>query len=987
MIKKSLKGCLVSVIGLAAIITSSSVYAANTDVVVALDPGHGGGDPGASAGGLVESDLTWKIATRVKAILDRTSGITGVLTKKESENLNREQRTINAQNNNADLLVSFHINSSEGSNRLSGAEVYVTHSRAQKRYYEYSSILGNDILNNLRNVGVRSYSNTPKVRIGSEDDKYSDGTIADYYGIISWPIHKDIPAVLVEHAFINNPYDRANYLNDSMLTKMAEADAKAIIKNKELFRRNYYGTINTGIYTLDYIQNKSGNSYIGGYIDIAEWVGNDCRKPSTTPKLTLKSTDGTVNKEMFVSYQNMIRYYFDTNIDKLDLNKEYYIEAELTGSKNIAPESKKIQRVSLPNKTLKQDYKERIVKVINNKIVFSEGEYSGDIKTNVEEVKLVQNSKQENYIAGFVNIEEIVNGVSRNPRSMPEIRLKSTDGTVNLKTYVGYEGNAKYYFDKNIQYLDTSKEYYIEISLTTEDNISKNKTQKLAIGNKEIGKFDVITVNAKNDNFVLNYIGTINTELNQMKIIQNAKGDNYISGNIYIAEWVGNDCKKPSTTPKMTLKSTDGKIQKNMYVNYENGIGYYYDVNIEKLDKTREYYIEVDLTNPNNMADENSKKQTAKMSINGEVGTTTDNIKVITNKNIIKFVDSSLYEGTINTEINQIKVIQSGDKDYISGYIYVAEWVNGECKTPKEIPEIKLKARDGSYETKMYVGYESGIKYYFDKYIGNLDTNKEYYMEVKLSGKKNIAPEESKKQEVRMKKDEEIGRKINGDKVVTEGNNIKIKADTYEGNINTELYKMQIIQNGAGQDYISGYIYVAEWVKGECRTPREIPELSLKSTDGKFETKMYVGYEGGIKYYFDKYIGNLDTNKEYYINVKLTGKNNIAPEVNKTQTARITPQGEIGRCKNGNIVQVKGNNIKIVKDTVQTLSIKQEERTIKPNKIEEQEKTNISSEEGKEKEQQENKTIKVESKEKETNEEIEEPKENEEQQEKIEDIS
>ena len=136
------------------------------------------------------------------------------------------------------------------------------------------------------------------------------------------------------------------------------------------------------------------------------------------------------------------------------------------------------------------------------------------------------------------------------------------------------------------------------------------------------------------------------------------------------------------------------------------------------------------------MADENSKKQTAKMSINGEVGTTTDNIKVITNKNIIKFVDSSLYEGTINTEINQIKVIQSGDKDYISGYIYIAEWVKGECKTPKEIPEIKLKARDGSYETKNVCRYEGGIKYYFDKYIGNLDTNKEYYMEVKLSGKK-----------------------------------------------------------------------------------------------------------------------------------------------------------------------------------------------------------------------------------------------------------
>ena len=940
MKNKLQKICLILLVGLVLIIVSSNVYAANTDVVVALDPGHGGNDPGAMSGDLVESDLTWKLATRVKSILDKTSGVTGVLTKDFSEDLNREQRAINAQNNNADLLVSFHINSSEGVGNLSGAEVYVTHSRAQKRYYEYSSILGNDILNNLRKVGVRSYSSTPKVRVGKDYDRYSDGTVADYYGIISWPMHKDIPAVLIEHAFINNPYDRMNYLNDSMLTKMAEADANAIIKNKELFRRNYYGTINTAINTLDYIQNQSGNSYIGGYIDIAEWVGNDCRKPSTIPQITLKSTDGKVSKEMFVSYQSGIRYYFDTNIDKLDLNKEYYIESKLTGSKNIAPESKKIQKVSLPNKILKQNYKDRIVKTISSKIVFSEGEYSGDIKTNVEVVKLVQNGQQENYIAGFVNIEEIVNGIFRNPRSMPEISLKSTDGTVNLKAYVGYEGNTKYYFDKNIQYLDTSKEYYIEITLTTEDNISKNKTQKLVIGNKEIGKFDGITVNAKNDGFVLNYMGVINTELNKMQIIQNAKGENYISGNIYIAEWVENNCKKPSTMPKMILKSIDGQVQKNMYVNYENGIGYYYDVNIEKIDKTKEYYIEVDLINPNNIAEENSKKQIAKMSIKGEVGTTTDNIEVIINKNNIKFNDNSLYIGTINTEINQIRVIQSGDKDYISGYIYVAEWVNGECKTPKEIPEIELKSTDGKFETKMYVGYEGGIKYYFDKYIGNLDTNKEYYMEVKLEGKKNIAPENSKKQEVRMKKDGEIGRKKNGDKVVTEGNNIKIKADTYEGDINTELYKMQIIQNGTGEDYISGYIFVAEWVKGECRTPKEIPDIKLKSTDGKFETEMYVGYEGGIKYYFDKYIGNLDTNKEYYIEVKLTEKNNIAPEKNKIQIAKITPQGEIGKCKNGRIVRVKENNIKIEENKTKTFSIEQEEMTVEQNQIDGKSKDN-----------------------------------------------
>lgn len=49
---------------------------ADSDIIVALDPGHGGSEPGASAGGLVEKNLTWKLATRVKEILDRTPGIT-----------------------------------------------------------------------------------------------------------------------------------------------------------------------------------------------------------------------------------------------------------------------------------------------------------------------------------------------------------------------------------------------------------------------------------------------------------------------------------------------------------------------------------------------------------------------------------------------------------------------------------------------------------------------------------------------------------------------------------------------------------------------------------------------------------------------------------------------------------------------------------------------------------------------------------------------
>ena len=705
----------------------------------------------------------------------------------------------------------------------------------------------------------------------------------------------------------------------------------------------YSGTINTELISIDSFKGNNGNDYLGGYAYIGEYINNTCGKPKRTPKITLKSTDGKVSKEMYVNYEENIKYYFDIDISKLDTNKGYYIEVTLQGDKNIASVSGKTQSLRLPNKTLNENFQGKTIKIANNKIVFTEGKYSGTINTTLNKIGLVQNSKGEYYISGYVDIAEYIGeGNPGNiPKSMPEIRLKSTDGTVNLVTYIGYEKGITYYFDKIIQYLDVSKEYYLEARLTTEENIASevSKTQKLRLGTQTIGKFNNIVVNAKNDNFVLNYIGTINTELIKLNLIQNWKGENYISGYLYIAEWINGECKTPYSKPTIKIKSTDGKFETTAYVGYEGGIKYYFDKCITDFDVSKEYIVEAVLTSKNNVATNEQKTQRVVIgnSTIGKIRTVT----VTAKDNKIKILDSSLYVGTINTEINEIKVIQSGDKDYISGYIYVAEWVNGECKTPKEIPEIELKSTDGKFETKMYVGYEGGIKYYFDKYIGNLDTNKEYYMEVKLEGKKNIAPENSKKQEGRMKKDGEIGRKKNGDKVVTEGNNIKIKADTYEGDINTELYKMQIIQNGTGEDYISGYIFVAEWVKGECRTPKEIPDIKLKSTDGKFETEMYVGYEGGIKYYFDKYIGNLDTNKEYYIEVKLTEKNNIAPEKNKIQIAKITPQGEIGKCKNGRIVRVKENNIKIEENKTKTFSIEQEEMTVEQRQIDE---TKVSEE-------------------------------------------
>ena len=313
MSNKVKKILLLIIVTAFAVICGSKVYA-ESDIVVALDPGHGGTESGAVGGNLVEKDLNWKLATRVKEILDKTPGITGVLTKTQGQTMDRETRAINAQNASADLLVSFHINSNDSSNSLSGAEVYITHNKTQKRYYEYSYKLGTDILSNLRGVGVKSHYSTPKTRVGADWDVYADGTIADYYGIISWPMHKGIPAVLIEHAFINNPYDRTHYLTDAMITKMAQADANAIIKNKELFRRMSVKT-DKSQYTIG--TNESTNikctyspsnltkedfSWTSSNPDVVRVYWDKIRglKPGTAT-VTIKSLDGSYTKTVKVT--------------------------------------------------------------------------------------------------------------------------------------------------------------------------------------------------------------------------------------------------------------------------------------------------------------------------------------------------------------------------------------------------------------------------------------------------------------------------------------------------------------------------------------------------------------------------------------------------------------------------------------------------------------------------------------------------------------
>lgn len=91
--------------------------------VVALDPGHGGNDPGAiGVSGVYESTVNLRIAALVKQKLE-AQGVRVVILRTGNTTLSLDDRRKLARQSGADLFVAIHNNSST-SGKTSGTEVY-----------------------------------------------------------------------------------------------------------------------------------------------------------------------------------------------------------------------------------------------------------------------------------------------------------------------------------------------------------------------------------------------------------------------------------------------------------------------------------------------------------------------------------------------------------------------------------------------------------------------------------------------------------------------------------------------------------------------------------------------------------------------------------------------------------------------------------------------------------------------------------------------
>ncbi len=96
------------------------------ELVVAIDPGHGGKDVGAvSASGVMEKDLTLAVAKELKRQIDAQPGMRAVLTRDGDYFVSLTKRPQIARELNADVFLSLHADSYKDRN-ISGASFYVT---------------------------------------------------------------------------------------------------------------------------------------------------------------------------------------------------------------------------------------------------------------------------------------------------------------------------------------------------------------------------------------------------------------------------------------------------------------------------------------------------------------------------------------------------------------------------------------------------------------------------------------------------------------------------------------------------------------------------------------------------------------------------------------------------------------------------------------------------------------------------------------------
>lgn len=228
--------------------TQENIQEAQHKTTICIDAGHGGSNEGTKEtydGVLIkEKDINLVIAKKLQWYLEQNDNLNVIMTRTSDTDVSIGGRIDYAKGNNADYVISVHINSkSQDNTNPRGCMVLMSCSRYQpsdSRFasiYDKENMLANAIIRNLNNIGIpiaddwnTEYTNGILQRTNTVNELYPDGSPADYYGLIYNGTYAGIPTIIIEHSFLSNENDyRTHFSTDSQLDALARADAQGIL--------------------------------------------------------------------------------------------------------------------------------------------------------------------------------------------------------------------------------------------------------------------------------------------------------------------------------------------------------------------------------------------------------------------------------------------------------------------------------------------------------------------------------------------------------------------------------------------------------------------------------------------------------------------------------------------------------------------------------------------------------------------------------------
>ncbi|MCK5918973.1 MAG: N-acetylmuramoyl-L-alanine amidase [Cocleimonas sp.] len=212
--------------------------------VVAIDPGHGGKDPGAvGRKGTLEKDVVLKIAHRLKNRINQQGDMKAVLTREGDYYVSLRKRMQKARAEGADLFISIHADANPNRS-LTGSSVYILSNRGAsseaarwlaRSENSYEAKLGGVTLKRKNKVLSELLLDLSQSATIDNSLGLAENVLKELGGVnrllrkqvesASFVVLKspDIPSMLVETAFISNPKEERRLKTSYYQRKLANA--------------------------------------------------------------------------------------------------------------------------------------------------------------------------------------------------------------------------------------------------------------------------------------------------------------------------------------------------------------------------------------------------------------------------------------------------------------------------------------------------------------------------------------------------------------------------------------------------------------------------------------------------------------------------------------------------------------------------------------------------------------------------------------------